>query len=112
MVKCDGSDGDTSGNTPPKDGPPPPKVPGPKLGNIPISNPYIMKCETTLNQLDFPGDPGSIYIGFCPPGCENSDAVLRGTSIYTYDSSICKAAIHAGVNQHKGGPVTIIATYG
>jgi len=49
MVKCDGSDGDTSGNTPPKDGPPPQKVPRPSLGNLPISNPYILKCETTLN---------------------------------------------------------------
>ena len=49
MVKCDGSDWDTSGNTPPKDGPPPQKVPRPSLGNLPISNPYILKCETTLN---------------------------------------------------------------
>lgn len=29
MVKCEGTDGDTSGNTPSKDGPPPAKVPRP-----------------------------------------------------------------------------------
>lgn len=96
MVKCDGKDGDTSGVRPAPDTPSE-KTPGPKLGNLPLSNPYKLTCETTLNQLDFPGDPGSIYLANCPEGCKESDAILRGTSIYTYDSSICKAAIHSGV---------------
>jgi len=35
-----------------------------------------------------------------------------GTGIYSYDSSICKAAIHSGVLQNSGGIVTITITYG
>lgn len=54
MAECDGSDGDTSGvQKPPALAEA--KTPRPLLGNLPISNPYKLLCETTLKELDFPG---------------------------------------------------------
>ena len=32
--------------------------------------------------------------------------------VYTHDSSICKAAIHSGILQYKGGGATVVITYG
>jgi hypothetical protein len=43
------------------------------------------------------GDPGSIYLLKCPKGCTTIPGVIWGTSIYLEESSICKAAIHAGI---------------
>lgn len=42
----------------------------------------------------------------CPPGGKESS--VWGTDIYTSDSSICNAAVHAGkLTMESGGPVTI-----
>lgn len=45
----------------------------------------------------FRGDPGSIYLVKCPSGCVNEAGLVWGTSIYIDESSVCRAAIHAGV---------------
>ncbi len=45
----------------------------------------------------------------CPLGCTNSNsASIWGTDIYTDDSAICIAAIHAGVLTAEGGVVKVI----
>lgn len=45
----------------------------------------------------------------CPLGCTNSNsASIWGTYIYTDDSAICIAAIHAGVLTTEGGVVKVI----
>lgn len=45
----------------------------------------------------------------CPLGCSNSNsASIWGTDIYTDDSAICIAAIHAGVLTAEGGVVKVI----
>lgn len=51
-------------------------------------------------------EPGKTYKFKCPPGGKQS--AVWGTDIYTLDSSICNAAVHAGkLTLESGGPVTI-----
>lgn len=44
----------------------------------------------------------------CPPGCSNGGEVW-GSDYYTSDSSICRAAIHAGVISDSDGGEVIVA---
>lgn len=46
-------------------------------------------------------------IAQCPAGCATSSYSVWGTIIYTEDSSVCAAAIHAGVISNAGGAVTV-----
>jgi hypothetical protein len=49
---------------------------------------------------------GKTYKFRCPPG--GKESAVWGTNIYTLDSSICNAAVHAGkVTMENGGLVTI-----
>ncbi|MDX1992295.1 MAG: LCCL domain-containing protein [bacterium] len=41
----------------------------------------------------------------CPADCDRDGGPVWGTDIYTSDSSICRAAIHAGVISAEGGSV-------
>jgi hypothetical protein len=41
----------------------------------------------------------------CPANCQDDPASVWGSDVYTYDSSVCRAAIHAGVITDEGGPV-------
>lgn len=50
---------------------------------------------TTNARMDFPGAPGTVFVVSCPPNGTASS--VWGTDIYTDDSSICTAAVHAGV---------------
>lgn len=43
----------------------------------------------------------------CPVGCAITDAPVFGNDIYSEDSSICKAGVHAGVIGNKGGDMKI-----
>lgn len=55
---------------------------------------------------------GSTFTFLCPAGALSGGSVW-GTDVYTYDSSICKAAIHAGkINNLSGGQVTILIVPG
>lgn len=47
---------------------------------------------------------------FCPPGA--AAGTVWGSLTYTDDSSICAAAVHAGVISAAGGPVTVQASGG
>ncbi|CRG95592.1 LCCL domain-containing protein, putative [Plasmodium gallinaceum] len=40
---------------------------------------------------------GDIFIVNCPEKCDEEMGIIKGTFLYTFDSPICKAAIHAGV---------------
>ena len=57
---------------------------------------------TPPNRL--PATPGVIYRFTCPPADGRSGNVW-GTDVYTDDSSICEAAVHAGVIQREKGGV-------
>uniref|UniRef100_A0A6Q2X004 LCCL domain-containing protein n=1 Tax=Esox lucius TaxID=8010 RepID=A0A6Q2X004_ESOLU len=60
-----------------------------------------MDCETKLRDR-CKGTTCNRYE--CPPGCLTSPGKVIGTGYYDMKSSICRAAIHAGVIQnHSGG---------
>ena len=55
----------------------------------------------------FRGQNGARYTYYCPPNGTLSSR-LWGTDLYTDDSSVCTAAVHAGlINTTSGGTVTI-----
>ena len=57
----------------------------------------------TFTGRDVPGEPGRPYQVACPPGCAALDWTIHGTDVYGFNSSVCKAAIHAGVVTDKDG---------
>lgn len=61
-------------------------------------------CMTNAQAL--PGEPGTTHDVVCPANC--GDATAWGSGIYSDDSSICTAAIHAGIlTRAKGGAVRV-----
>lgn len=63
-------------------------------------DPYILACDTKARDLGST-DWSSIFIK-CPASC--SSGSVWGTCDYTFDSSVCRAAIHAGaISAGKGG---------
>jgi hypothetical protein len=66
-------------------------------------------CRFSGNNIE--DEPGSMHIVACPAGCAEGGA-LWGTDVYTGDSSICKAAIHAGLIDPQGGNVGVILEKG
>ncbi|XP_049617585.1 C-type mannose receptor 2-like isoform X1 [Syngnathus scovelli] len=56
-------------------------------------NNAIMTCARKFNSLHL-----THWMTFyCPPGCAKSENLIRGTMVYSADSNICAAAIHAGI---------------
>lgn len=85
------------------------------------STPQVEKSKTTASNEDseditpiawntpasgFKNDAGQIYKFRCPEqGTEN---IIWGSDVYTLDSSICTAAVHAGLfSLASGGVVTV-----
>ncbi|XP_072492320.1 cysteine-rich secretory protein LCCL domain-containing 2 [Notamacropus eugenii] len=64
----------------------------------------IIKCETKMRDK-CKGSTCNRYQ--CPAGCFNNKAKIFGTLFYESSSSICRAAIHFGVIDDKGGLVDI-----
>lgn len=66
--------------------------------------PGFISWQTAWSHIpaDF-ADPVTVT---CPPGGETAGKVW-GTDVYTVDSMICVAAVHAGVITAKGGAVTV-----
>lgn len=53
------------------------------------------------------GANGQQFIFTCPPYPKGRPAPVTGTDVYTIGSSICTAAVHAGIiTLDQGGPVT------
>lgn len=61
------------------------------------------ECTSTCPRK-FPGEAGPITCA-CPPRAMTG--TVWGTAIYTSDSSICRAALHAGAVPASGGEVTV-----
>ena len=61
-------------------------------------------CSFDSTQLQ--GGPGAVFQVACPPGC-TTGAGLWGTDLYTGDSGICMAGIHAGAISPNGGVVLV-----
>lgn len=105
VITCEGQSGDTTGSSQQEQEPAYPKRP--LLGQLPLANPYLIDCSTKLDDYMFQGDPGSIYVVYCPSGCVADVSVIHGAGIYDLESPLCKAAIHAGTINDQGGFVTV-----
>ncbi|MEE6524621.1 hypothetical protein FKM82_024190, partial [Ascaphus truei] len=64
-------------------------------------------CSMAANQL-----AETITEVTCPVGCLNEKGNVWGSDVYTDDSSICRAAIHAGRLTNEGGKVIVEKTPG
>jgi hypothetical protein len=66
-----------------------------------------LTCSQSAQTLT--GDPGATHTVTCPNGCTSGS--VWGTSPYSDDSSVCRAAQHAGIISASGGTfqVTIAA---
>ncbi|MEA2623574.1 MAG: hypothetical protein QOH61_2484 [Chloroflexota bacterium] len=59
-----------------------------------------------LSALDYDGQSGTRYGYWCPPG--GTPRTIWGTDLYTHDSSVCTAGVHAGaITLQTGGFVVI-----
>ncbi|XP_069498777.1 cysteine-rich secretory protein LCCL domain-containing 2-like [Ambystoma mexicanum] len=70
--------------------------------STPQTSPVLVQCNTQALQLT-----GSKTEVLCPAECLTQGTTVWGTEIYTYDSSICRAAINAGKITNAGGKVTV-----
>lgn len=61
--------------------------------------PGQVHCE--LRGQELRGETGAVHTLYCPLGC--AEAIVWGTDIYADDSSVCAAAIHAGVITDAAG---------
>ena len=59
-------------------------------------------CPGTLKE--YAGKVGSLTCNCAPDSFKGE---VWGTSVYTHDSSVCSAALHAGEVAHNGGEVTV-----
>ncbi|MCC6812098.1 MAG: hypothetical protein IT381_32045 [Deltaproteobacteria bacterium] len=66
--------------------------------------PIYLTCGDSAGKLV--GEAGTKYRISCPQLCTNGS--LWGSDPYTADSSVCKAAIHAGALKPAGGEATVI----
>ncbi|XP_069835441.1 cysteine-rich secretory protein LCCL domain-containing 2-like isoform X2 [Dendropsophus ebraccatus] len=62
----------------------------------------LLLCSTTSKDL-----PSAISEVYCPSGCINKNLSVWGTDIYTENTRICPAAIHAGKVSNGGGYITV-----
>jgi hypothetical protein len=70
--------------------------------------PIYFQCNYNADSLV--GDVGTKYKIECPQLC--SGGSVWGTDTYTSDSSVCAAAIHAGVLKETGGTASVIIKAG
>jgi hypothetical protein len=70
------------------------------------AGPITVEADWFDDATEYRGRNGSRYTYICPPdGTPNS---IWGTDLYTDDSSVCTAAVHAGkITAAAGGSVTI-----
>jgi hypothetical protein len=71
-------------------------------GEAPEREPQRVDAETS--PAEYRGQDGQRLIYDCPPDARGR---VFGTDIYTDDSDVCAAAVHAGVIRRRGGTVTI-----
>lgn len=54
-----------------------------------------LQCDT--KAADLRGIHGSVLHTFCPAECADTQSPIWGTDVYTDDSPVCVAGVHAGV---------------
>jgi hypothetical protein len=66
----------------------------------------VLEIPCSQNVASLRYGLGATFLANCPEGCEGSSKVW-GDGLYTKDSPICKASIHAGVIGKSGGKVKV-----
>jgi hypothetical protein len=69
------------------------------------AGPIEAGCSFDARQIK--GQTGEVFQVSCPEGCVNRGSWIRGTDVYTADSGICRAGVHAGAIPPTGGMVTV-----
>jgi hypothetical protein len=94
----------TSGAPPggPPAGYPPPS---PQAGSPALAS-GVIEAGCSYRAIEIVGGPGTTRVVNCPAGCAQEGG-LWGTDVYTGDSAICRAAIHAGLIPPAGGNVAV-----
>jgi hypothetical protein len=69
--------------------------------------PQVVEAGCSYNANQIRAEVGTSMSVACPAGCGEAGP-LWGTDVYTGDSGICKAAIHAGLIPVSGGTVVVI----
>jgi hypothetical protein len=64
-----------------------------------------VQLTCSQNAQTLAGDPGRTYLVNCPASCTSS--TIWGASVYSDDSAVCTAAIHAGVLTAAGGQTVV-----
>ncbi|MCB1168528.1 MAG: hypothetical protein KDK37_03080 [Leptospiraceae bacterium] len=67
--------------------------------------PIDVQCTDSVQKIKTMTEGKNEFAVKCPAGCGQGS--IWGTDIYTTDSSICKAALHAGVIKQDGGKVSV-----
>jgi hypothetical protein len=67
----------------------------------------VVEAGCSFNGLQIVGEVGSRHVISCPPGCAANGSVW-GTDVYTADSAVCRAAIHAGLIGDAGGTIALV----
>lgn len=69
-----------------------------------VDAPMELPCQ--VQARDVPGGQGDAVFVACPEGCVEGGTVW-GTDVYTDDSAVCPALIHAGVVPPTGGKALV-----
>lgn len=69
--------------------------------------PQVVEAGCSYNANEIRAEVGTATTVACPPGCSEGGG-LWGTDVYTGDSGICRAAIHAGLIPAGGGTVVVV----
>ncbi len=70
------------------------------------SAPDVIEAGCSYNGSQVVGEVGAHVVVACPAGCSGQGAVW-GSDAYTIDSSVCAAAVHAGLIGDDGGEVGV-----
>ena len=71
----------------------------------------LIEAGCTFNGSQIKGEPGTPRQLTCPANCPK-DVYVYGTEVYTSDTPVCAAAMHAGVMSARGGQVTVVVEPG
>jgi len=105
---CGGSQSSNPGRATPVPSPTPP----PSTENTPSgakepapANALEVACRQKARDVE--GEQDSSRLVRCPPGCRDMAGSVWGTNIYTDDSVVCGALVHAGALPESGGVARI-----
>ena len=69
-------------------------------------------CAATFKDMAVADQNSLFTICSCPANAGTGEGSVWGSGVYTTDSNICKAAVHAGAVTSSGGTVTVKKTAG